>query len=53
MDPKKIIDGDEERVMSMDYMFALTPHLSPSLESVGHSWEMIEIQPREVVKMLV
>jgi hypothetical protein len=39
--------------MQMDYMFALCPHLSPSVEEVGHSWEMIEIQPREVVKMLV
>jgi hypothetical protein len=39
--------------MSMDYLFALTPHLSPSLDTVGHAWEMIMIQPREIVKMLV
>ena len=37
----------------MDYAFALTPHLTPDIESTGHSWEMIEIMPREVVKMLI
>jgi len=29
--------------MSMDYIFALTPHMSPETENVGHIWEMIEI----------
>ena len=42
-DRNKILDGDDERIMSMDYMFALTPHMSPALEDEGHSWEMIEI----------
>ncbi|CAD8122867.1 unnamed protein product [Paramecium sonneborni] len=52
-DRTKIVDGDDERIMSMDYQFALTPHSNPSSEEFGHIWEMIELQPQQVVKMLV
>lgn len=50
---KKIVDGDDNRLMQNEYSFALTPHLTPDLENVGHSWEIIEIQPKQVVKLLV
>ncbi|CAD8072647.1 unnamed protein product [Paramecium primaurelia] len=52
-DRSKIVDGDDERIMSMDYQFALTPHSNPSSDEFGHIWEMIELQPQQVVKMLV
>lgn len=45
-DRAKIIDGDDERILSMDYMFALTPHSNPAGDEFGHYWEMIEIQPQ-------
>ena len=50
---RRIVDGDDERLMHYEYSFALTPHTNPDLENVGHGWELIEIQPRQVVKMLV
>ncbi|CAD8123696.1 unnamed protein product [Paramecium sonneborni] len=52
-DKSKIVDGDDERIMSMDYQFALTPHSNPASDEFGHIWEMIELQPQQVVKMLV
>jgi import inner membrane translocase subunit TIM44 len=39
--------------MSLEFDFALTPHHTPDLEIIGHKWEIIEIQPREVTKLLV
>jgi hypothetical protein len=42
---KKIMDGDVDRLMSMDFRFALTLHDSPDLEIIGHKWEIIELQP--------
>ena len=50
---KRIVDGDDERLMNVEYSFAITPHQNPDLENVGHAWELIEIQPRQIVKMLV
>lgn len=50
---KTIVDGDDERLMNYEYSFAITPHQSPDLENVGHGWEIIELQPRQVIKMLV
>lgn len=39
------MDGDVDRLMSMDFRFALTLHDSPDLEIIGHKWEIIELQP--------
>jgi import inner membrane translocase subunit TIM44 len=50
---KRIVDGDDERLMNWEYQFAITPHSNPDLENVGHAWEIIELQPRQVLKMLV
>ena len=50
---KRIVDGDDERLMRYEFSFALTLHSSPDVEAVGHSWEIIEIQPKEVLKLLV
>lgn len=47
------MDGGDDRIMSYDYLFALRLHTEPDLESVGHKWELVELQPREVLKLLV
>ena len=52
-DKKKIIDGSDDRVMSMLYSFALSPHESPDLETFGHRWEVVSLEPKEMVKMLI
>jgi len=39
--------------MSMNFVFTLSPHMKPCVEEIGHSWEMVEIQPSEAIKLLV
>jgi hypothetical protein len=41
---KKIVDGAEDRIMQSQYNFVLTYHESPDVETVGHMWELIELQ---------
>ncbi|KRX00901.1 hypothetical protein PPERSA_09507 [Pseudocohnilembus persalinus] len=49
----KIVDGSDDRVMAYDFIFGVRLHTDPDLETVGHKWELIEVQPQQVVKMLV
>ena len=42
-DPKKIVDGADDRIMYCQYNFALTPHSNPDIEHIGHKWELIEL----------
>ncbi len=39
--------------MRTEYSFALTINQNPDLEYTGHTWEIIEVQPKEIVKLLV
>lgn len=39
----KIVDGEDDRLMSYEFKFALCLHDSPDLENVGHCWEIIEL----------
>jgi len=50
---KTVVDGGDDRVMSSDYLFAVRLHQEPDFELVGHKWEIVDIQPREVIKLLV
>jgi hypothetical protein len=34
----KIIDGDDERLMSYEFQFAITPNFEIDVEKVGHNW---------------
>eukprot|EP00828_Plagiopyla_frontata_P047052 TRINITY_DN8594_c0_g1_i2.p1 TRINITY_DN8594_c0_g1~~TRINITY_DN8594_c0_g1_i2.p1 ORF type:complete len:192 (+),score=37.91 TRINITY_DN8594_c0_g1_i2:566-1141(+) len=52
-DSNKIVDGSLERLFFYEYIFALKPHHDPCVEQVGHSWELIDISPKEVQKLLV
>jgi hypothetical protein len=38
-----IIDGDEERIMNYEFMFAITPDFEMDVERVGHNWMIIEL----------
>ncbi len=38
-----IVDGDEDRLMSYEYRFALQLHENPDLEEIGHEWEIVEL----------
>lgn len=33
-----LVDGDEDRIMSYEYLFAITPNFEMDVELVGHSW---------------
>lgn len=50
---KKVINGGDDRIMRTEYSFALTINQNPDLEYTGHTWEIIEVQPKEIVKLLV
>lgn len=39
----KIVDGEEDRLMSYEYRFALTLHDNPDILSIGHEWEIVEL----------
>lgn len=39
----KIVDGEDDRLMSYEFRFALSLHDSPDLEEIGHCWEIIEL----------
>lgn len=49
----KIVDGADDRLMSKEFVFAIRWHQNPDLETAGHPWEVVELQPREIVQMLV
>ena len=52
IDPKKIVDGADDRLMSVEFQFGLRFHSTPDIETIGHKWEIIEVQEQMVVQML-
>lgn len=49
----KIVDGSDDRLVSKEFVFAIRWHSNPDIEVAGHPWEVVDLQPREVILMLV
>ena len=49
----EIVDGEDDRLMSYEYRFALQLHDSPDIEEIGHEWQIVEVQPTQAIKLLV
>ena len=48
----KIIDGDDDRIMSSTYQFLLK-YSGENIGELGHPWQIAEMQKIDEVKMLV
>ena len=51
--PETILDGDEQRMTSLDYAFYVMPHPNPDIESTGHEWLFFKIVQTNKVRQLV
>ena len=48
-----VVDGDQHRLTSSDYLFWLMPHDAPDVEAVGHDWAVVRVELRQRVKQLI
>ena len=50
---KLLVEGNESRVMTIQYLVALTPNPEPLVEELGHEWHICGLEKMGVFQQLV